>query len=115
MGMSPLANAASGSNCGWSPGSAYEICTQYTTGSGGGVVGPGTSWHSGGVDFHVQLLSPSGATLCNSSTKVDNDGTSVSCEWNDSGSIPAGDYCTVNWQYMNGEYSTYGKVCEYIS
>jgi hypothetical protein len=115
VGISPVANAASGSDCGWSPGSVYEICTQYTTGTGGGVTGLATSWNSAGIDFHVQLLSPSGSTLCDSVTKVNNAGTTVACEWDHSGSIPAGDYCTVNWQYMNGEYSTYGKACEYIS
>lgn len=112
MGVAPVANAATGSNCGWSPGDAYHICTSYATGSGGGVTGLSTSFYSGGLDFHVQLLSPSGATLCNSSTKVNNAGTTVSCQWADSGSIPAGNYCTVNWEYVSGEYVKYGEVCE---
>lgn len=109
MGVGPAANAASGSSCSWSPGNAYEVCTQYT--GGYGVVGLSSSWYSGGVDYHVQLLSPSGATLCNSSTAVNKDGTTVSCTWHDSGSIPAGNYCTVNWEYLSGEYVKYGEAC----
>jgi hypothetical protein len=110
MGILPTAaNAASGSSCGWSKGDAYEICVEYTTGTGGGVTALDTSWYSGGLDFHVQLVSPSGATLCNSRTVVNNAGTSVSCTWNSS-SIPAGKYCAVNWEY-EGEWIAYGEEC----
>ena len=110
VGISPAANAADGSGCTASPGNAYTVCVSFSTGSGGGVTALSESDYAGDIDFHVQLVSPSGATLCNSSTAVDHDGTEVSCTWHSS-SPPAGNYCAINWEYMHGEYVQYGKDC----
>jgi hypothetical protein len=109
-GISPAANAADGSGCGASPGNAYTVCISYSTGSGGGITASSTSDYSGGIDYHVQLVNPSGTTLCNSNTAVDNDGTTVSCTWHAS-SFASGNYCAINWQYVDGEYQQYGKFC----
>ena len=54
------------------------------------------------ADAHVQLVSPSGATLCNSSTvAITKAGISMSCTWQaGSKDYPTGNYCTKVWAYL---------------
>jgi hypothetical protein len=113
LGIAPAANAFTTSNCTWTSGNAFEICANFTSGPGGSVQGFATSW-DGGQNFHVQLVSPSGATLCNSNTAANPAGVSVSCDWNYSGSLPAaGNYCAILWVVHDFEYQNWGEACIY--
>ena len=111
MGVTPAANAYSDSTCSWSSGNSYELCLDYSTNPGGGVLASATSW-LGQRDFHVQLLSPSGATLCNSTTKEGPAGVSSSCSWGFSGlNPPYGQYCAILWVVNDFEYQNWAEAC----
>jgi hypothetical protein len=112
MGVTPAANAFTDQSCAWSSGNAYELCLNMTSNPGGELEASATSW-DGGQNFHVQVLSPSGATLCNSTTKANPAGVSSSCAWNFSGTVPSpiGEYCTILWVAHDFEYQNWAETC----
>ena len=112
LGIAPAAHAGTGSNCTWTSGNSYELCEEInSTSSGGQILAFATSW-DGGQNFHVQVINPAGATLCNSPTEANPAGVTASCTWDFKGSVPgSGEFCAILWVVHDFEYQKWAETC----
>lgn len=107
------AHPMTASNCGDNYG--FTTCL-YVQGSGYYVSelhGYETNYeNANGELIHVQVVGPTGTTLCNSATIDINGNNSTGCYDYPNTDMPGGNYCAITWQYNgNGGYYNDGENC----